>query len=446
MPDHESVIRKSNLAHSFGVSSARIAIALISWTFPRIGFLKLSELFALLAMPSLFTPSNTLRRIIHCYWPFVGATVLSVCAAVPVIGHGSDVLTSDKGLYSNPEWIPLVTVMHVIVYLLCVTAVTQFFLVSSKRKISEALRWAYYATICPGLLQIFRVYTGVHFSLPFERSGLGPFSGVYDAGTYMRVMGFEFEPLAYATSLIIVCCLSMHNGRRIPWLGLIVLWQTYGAGAILGGLIALPLASSKRVTRAIIPLYACGFAALCWFVTANIHALIALFSVSLSVTERINALYACVTMWLDHPMGIGLGLYGYLFNHYDVSGQFVAAHLDWYPNNDPAMFLAYGGPIFLAAYLYIFHFAFRCSRSYWILVAAIAILFQSISSYLLFNPASILVFSMLLSQSEPLTREEYASTGALLGGPYRLWPLGMRLRIPGARWLRNPKWMSTDHI
>jgi uncharacterized membrane protein YoaK (UPF0700 family) len=51
-------------------------------------------------------------------------------------------------------------------------------------------------------------------------------------------MGFEFEPLVYASTLIALCCLSMHNGRRIPWLGLLVLLHTFSAGAILGALLA----------------------------------------------------------------------------------------------------------------------------------------------------------------------------------------------------------------
>lgn len=321
-----------------------------------------------------------------------------------MLGHGDNYIGSDKGVYSSPTLLPFITLIHITVYLLAIIATTHYFSVAGERRVSSTLRWTYYVTILPGLLQLFRIYSGIHFNIPwFERDEVGPFSGVFNAG-YLRIMGFEFEPLAYATSLITVCCLSLHNRRRIPWLGLLVLGHTYSAGALVGALLALLISVKKQLRRFVIPVYAVIFAAICWFVNTHINMLLTLSLISGSITERLGGLYACVAMWLDHPLGVGLGLYGYFFNHYDASGLFPAVQLDFYPNNDPAMFLAYGGILFLLTYLYTFHFILRRARSYWLLIAAMSLLFQSISSYLFFNPAIIVVFSLILSGADPIPK------------------------------------------
>jgi hypothetical protein len=413
---------------SLATKLVALAISLLSWTFPRIGFLKISEVLALLAAPRALVSEVATRPVIKCYWPFIAATVYSIFVGMLMVGHGDNTLTSEKGLYSSPTLVIFVTLIHIGAYLLTVVSVTYYFSVSSSGQISRTLRWTYYVTLLPGLLQIFRIYTHIYFSIPFfERADVGPFSGVFDAG-YLRIMGFEFEPLGYATSLIIVCCLSLYNGRRIPWLGMIVLLHTYGTGAVAGLCLALLFTTSKKLTRFVVPLYAIGFALLCWWVRDNIQMLAVVSYASLSLAERIFALNACTNMWIAHPMGIGLGLYGYFFNHYDIIGRVPAQSLDWYPNNDPAMFLVYGGLPYFCAYLYTFYFLLRRTRAYWLLVACTAILFQSVSSYLFFNPAVIVVFSMILANAPHIAQvQRVKGKGFFKMGPARNFPFGIRL-------------------
>jgi hypothetical protein len=417
-------------AHTLFTLPAMLAISLLSWTFPRIGFLKPSELLALLASPRALISELATPPILKCYWPFVTATFYSFCIAMLMIGHGDNSLTSDKGLYASPALVPFATLARIGVYLLSVTAITYYFSVSGQEKISRTLRWTYYVTLFPGLLQIFRIYSGIYFSIPFfERSGYGPFSGVFNAG-YLRLMGFEIEPLAYASSLITVCCLSMYNGRKIPWLGIILLIHTFGGGAIAGLFLAFLIATSRKLARFVVPLYAFGFALLCLGVRENMQILSALSLATGSVTERLFALNACISMWLDHPMGVGLGLYGYFYNLYDTIGRFPAASLDWYPNNDPAMFLVYGGPLFLGAYLYIFYFLLRRARSYWLFIAATALLFQSLSAYIFFNPATIVIFSLILANVAPIPSGERVGKWQLISpGPLRTFPFGIRFFV-----------------
>jgi hypothetical protein len=416
--------------HALMTMAQMFAISLLSWTFPRIGFLKLSELLALLTAPRALVSEVVTRPILKCYWPFMAATIYSFCVAMLMVGHGDNSLSSENGLYASPTLVPFATLLRIGVYLLTVAAITYYFSVSSKEQTSRTLRWAYYVTLIPGLLQIFRIYSGIYFSIPFfERAGLGPFSGVFDAG-YLRIMGFEIEPLAYATSLIGVCCLSMYNGRRIPWLGIIVLIHTYGAGAIAGLLLAFLTTTSRKLTRFVVPLYAVGFALLCWWVRGNIRMLAALSLATGSVSERLFALNASTNIWLDHPLGVGLGFYGYFFNQYDVIGRYPAARLDWYPNNDPAMFLVYGGLIFLGAYLYTFYFVLRRARSYWLFVASAALLFQSLSAYILFNPTTIVIFSLILANVAPVPSRNRTGALRLVSlGPMRIFPFGIRFFV-----------------
>jgi hypothetical protein len=405
-PDRDSPSAGLSPKRRWSIASkpAAVAISLLSWTFPRLGFLKFSDVFALLAAPGVLVSGAASRALLKCYWPFLLATIYSLFIAMFMVGRGDTTLTSAKDLYANPILVSFVTFFRIVVYLITVSVMTYYFRASKQKDISRTLRWAYYLAVLPGLLQIFRIYSGIHFNIPFfERSEVGPFSGVFNAG-YLRVMGFEFEPLAYASSLTTVCCLSMHNRRRIPWLGMFVLVHTYSAGAILGLILALIVVAFKKLTRFIVPVYFICFVLLCWWTVEHMQFLIALSLAPGSVTERFSALYASIAMWLQHPWGIGLGLYGYFFNLYDVIGKFPAQTLDWYPNNDPAMFLVYGGPLYLAAYLYTFHFVLLRSRSYWLSIAAVALLVQSISSYLYFNPAIIVIFSMLLAGAEPILR------------------------------------------
>jgi len=421
------------------------SVSLLSWTFPRIGFMKLSELLALFAAPRSLVSAKTTRTLLKCYWPFVAATVYSFCIAMLMIGHGDNTLTSSKGLYANPALVPFTTLIRIIVYLLTVASITYYFSVSSQEQASRTLRLAYYAAICPGLLQIFRIYSGFYFSIPFfECAGVGPFSGVYNAG-YLRVMGFDREPLGYATSLITVCCLSMYNGRRIPWLGMLVLLHTYGAGAIAGLLFALLITTSKKLVRFIVPLYAVVFFLLCWWVKNNIQALDTLFLTSLSLSERVCALNGCISIWLAHPFGVGLGLYGYFFNHYDIIGRFPASNLDFYPNNDPAMFLVYGGLPFLGAYFYTFYFVLHRSRSYWLFIATVAIFFQSVSAYLFFNPSLIVVFSVILADSTPVSGGKREGKWRLVSlGSKRIFPFGMRFFIRHEKLTRSNRSKLTE--
>jgi hypothetical protein len=393
---------------------ASMVVILCSWTFPRIGVFKLSEFFAVLASPRALMSGKAITPLVKCYFLFVMGTAISLITAIFALGKGSPFLSSDKGFYARPEFVPFITLLHVIVYLMTVAVLTIYFSSSDERQISGTLCWAYYATVLPGLLQIFRIVSGIHFNVPwFERADVGPFSGVFNSG-YLRVMGFEIEPLAYASSLIAMCCLSMYNGRRKPWLGIIVLLYTYGFGALLGLLLAFIVCSSKRLSRNIVPVYALGFTVICWYIYVHVHQLLPIALVSGSLAERIGAIYSCVAIWLDHPMGVGLGFYGYFFNRYNP-GMFAAQSLDFYPNNDPGMFLVYGGPLFLIGYLYTFHYVLNRSRSYWLTVAAVALLFQSGSAYLYFNPALAVIFSMLLAGAKPL------NAGLLKHQPVKQW-------------------------
>jgi len=413
-----------------------IAIGLLSWTFPRIAAFKLTDIFAMLLVPKTLVSKASVVPIIRCYWPFMLGTIYSLVIAAFMIGRGDFTLGSNKGIYASPALISFTTLLHIIVYLLDVMVLSSYFSCADDQQISKTLIVAYYLTLFPGLLQLFRIYSHHYFSIPFfERGDVGPFSGVFDAGYALRLMGFEFEPLAYATSLVVVCCLSMYNGRRVPWLGLVVLLHTLGAGAIGGLLLAMLTATSRRLTKIVIPFFALGFAAVCWFVYTHIRALLALGVLSGSVMERLGATYACTAMWLAHPLGVGLGLYGYFFNRFNVSDLFMADRLDFYPNNDPGMFLAYGGILYLAGYLWTFHYTLRRSRSWWLTVATLTLLFQSPASYLFFNPAIVVVFSLLLAGTKPPAvpmRKEHFTVG-----PLRQFPFGMRISILGRHNHRN---------
>ena len=376
-----------------------LAVALVSVTFPRIGFLKATEAFALIAAPGALGSRRLQAVLIRCYWPFVAATMLSFSTAYGLLafGVGDPSLTSEKGLYSDPALIPMVTLLRLAVYLLGVAGLAGFFMTAGTVQVRRALTAAYYVAVAPGLLQIFRIYSGIQFDLPFERPGFGPFSGVFDAGPYIRLMGFEYEPLGYATSLVVVCCCMAHCRRGVPWIGLAVLGHTFGAGAIGGALLALIIARRKRLVRWLVPLYGAAAALVFAYVFRHYDALVDEYLPLGSLVERLGAIRACVSMFLDHPLGVGLGLYGLHFNLYNQIPIYDAASLDYYPNNDLAMFLAYGGIIYALAYLYTFHFVIRRCRSYWVRVAAVALLIQSFTSYLFFNPAIILVFSLALA-------------------------------------------------
>ena len=415
---------------SLAWAPASIAIALLSWTYPRVGSLKFSELFALIASPRALIQNSDIRPLLKCYLPFFLATGYSLFVAMLMVGRGDNTLSSEKGMYASPTLVPFATLLRICVYLLAVTATTTYFAVSDQEKVSRTLRWAYYATLFPGILQVFRIYSGIYFNIPFfERIGVGPFSGVFNSG-FLRLMGFEIEPLAYASSLVTVCCLSMYNGRRIPWLGTILLLHTLGAGAMFGLLLALLVTTSRNLVRLVVPIYAAGLGLLCVLVRANIKLIAAISFLTGSISERLFATNACTNMWLDHPWGVGLGLYGYFYNHYDVIGSFPAASLDWYPNNDPMMFLVYGGLLFLGAYLYTFYFVLHHARSYWLFVACAAIMFQSLSAYIFFNPATIVVFSIILANAEPIPARQAATNRQLISlGPLRIFPFGVRFLV-----------------
>jgi hypothetical protein len=376
------------------------SVALLSWTFPRVGPFKFTEVLALISLASAVTSPRTLQRIFKCYGFFLLATILACLPAMFTLGTGDNTITSDKGLYSSPEASVLMTVVRTLAYLLVVTGLTHFFRTASDTLMRKALDWCYILTLLPGVLQMLRMYSGFHFDLPyFERAGLGPFSGVYDSG-YLRLMGFEFEPLGYGTSLMVVCCLRVFARNRWPLLGLVVLGHTFSAGAIVASAVALLIGYPHRLRRFVTPLYALLFTALCIVVWANLDELLALLSFQRSASERVNALGICINMWLDHPFGVGPGLYGYFMNLYDLA-SFPAPQLDWYPNNDPAMFLAYGGILYLLAYFWVFHYALSSTPARWIRIALVGLLVQSISSYMFFNPAAAVIIAIALSGRSP---------------------------------------------
>lgn len=376
--------------------SAAVAVALLSWTFPRIGPLKFTEVLALLSVPQALSSGRTLQRVLGCYGPFLLGTLLAGLVAMFTLGNGDNSITSEKGLYSTPGLTTAMTLIRTFTYVMVVASITHFFRVASAATIQRALSWSYVLTLIPGFLQMFRMYSGIHFDLPyFERPGLGPFSGVFDAG-YVRLMGFEFEPLGYATSLMIGCCLRVYARGTIPWMGILVLGHTFSAGAFAALFIALALGFPDRLRRLLVPMYLLAFIALCVTVWTNLDELLETFLLVISISERINALGACINMWMDYPLGVGAGLYGYFFNLYDKA-NLPALQLDFYPNNDPAMFLATGGVLYLFSYLWIFHRVIVAARSRWLRIALVALLVQSISSYMLFNPAAAVVMSLALS-------------------------------------------------
>ncbi|WP_423594990.1 O-antigen ligase family protein [Roseateles sp. MS654] len=375
-------------------------IALLSWTFPRIGPFKFTEVLALLSLPRALQSPRTLQRVLNCYGFFILATILACIPALFTLGTGDNTITSDKGLYSSPESAVVMTVVRMVAYLLVVVGMTHFFRTVSDGLMRRTLDWCYALALLPGLLQMLRMYSGIYFDLPYlERAGLGPFSGVYDSG-YLRLMGFEFEPLGYGTSLMVVCCLRIFARNRWPLLGLVVLAHTFSAGAIVASAAALLLGYPTWLRRYVTPLYALLFLALSAVVWTYLDELLTLLTFQRSAAERINALGICINMWLDHPFGVGPGLYGYFMNFYDRA-NFPAPQLDWYPNNDPAMFLAYGGVLYLLAYLWVFHYALMSTPSRWIRVALIGLLVQSISSYMFFNPAAAVIIAVALSGRLP---------------------------------------------
>ena len=145
---------------------ASTAIALMAWTFPRVGVFKLSEAFALISSPGLFFSVKSIVPILKCYWIFILATAISLVISVFMMGKGSITLTSDKGLYSNPEAVPFITLLHIGIYFLTILVFTHFFSSASEEDVSKTLRWSYYVTLLPGILQILRIYSGSYFNLP----------------------------------------------------------------------------------------------------------------------------------------------------------------------------------------------------------------------------------------------------------------------------------------
>lgn len=385
-----------------------LAVGLVSVTLPRIGFLKFTEFFSLLGAGSAAGSTRQHTLMLRCFWPFVAASLLAFCVALFSIAMsaGDTALTSEKAIYSNAFFVPPISLVRIGVYLLSIASLVHFFSVASRKQVQFALTLAYYVAVFPGALQILRVYSGWHFDVPyFERPDVGPFSGVFDAG-YLRVMGFEFEPLAYATSMLVMCCIHAHSKHRIPWLGLLVLAHTYSAGALGGFALALAISRFSMLVRWFVPLYAVVAAIVFSYVYVNFESLVDNLFFLQSVMERLTAVKASVGMFLDHPFGVGLGLYGYFFNLYNTFGYYEATSLDHYPNNDLVMFLAYGGLLYAGAYLYVFQFLLKECRSYWLLVAALALSIQSFTSYLFFNPSMILVAALILARSTPV-----ASTG-----------------------------------
>lgn len=388
--------RREHAARKGPPSTPGLGVAMLSWTFPRVGPLKFTEILALLLLPRALSSTRTLQRVFNAYGFFILATVLACLPAFFTLGAGDNSLTSDKGLYATPEMSLVMTVVRTIIYLLIITGLTHFFRRASDHSIRKALDWGYALTLLPGLLQMARMYSGLHFDIPFfERSGFGPFSGVYDSG-YIRLMGFEFEPLGYGTSLMVICCLRVFARSKWPLLGLLVLAHTFSAGAIVASSAALLVGWPRGLRRFITPGYALIFVVMCVVVWQYLDPLLTLLAFQRSASERVNALGVCINMWLDHPFGIGPGLYGYFFNLYDRAG-FPTPQLDWYPNNDPAMFLAYGGILYLLSYLWIFHYTITTTPSRWIRIALVGLLVQSVSSYMLFNPAMAVVVAIALS-------------------------------------------------
>lgn len=392
-------------------------VALLSWTFPRIGPFKFTEVLALISLASALQSPRTLRRILNCYGFFLLATLLACLPALFTLGMGDNNITSDKGLYATPASSLVMTVVRTLVYLLVVTGMTHFFRTASDALVRKTLTWCYVLALLPGVLQMLRMYSGFYFDLPyFERPGYGPFSGVYDSG-YLRLMGFEFEPLGYGTSLMVVCCLRVFTRSRLPLLGLIVLAHTFSAGAIVASAVALVVGYPERLRRYITPVYAVLFFTLCAVVWAYLDEILLALLFQRSSSERINALGICINMWLDHPFGVGPGLYGYFMNFYDRA-NFPAPQLDWYPNNDPAMFLAYGGVLYLLSYLWVFHYALSSTPSRWIRIALVGLLVQSISSYMFFNPAAAVIIAIALSgRSAPVAIREKIKAAAVKRRP-----------------------------
>ncbi|SHN40531.1 hypothetical protein [Rhizobacter sp. OV335] len=405
------------------------AIALLSWTLPRVGPLKLTEAIALLGAPKALASRSVQTLMIRCYWPFFIASIVALAMAGLNLSVNPETnLTSEKALYSTPGMVALITFIRILAYLITVSVLVHFFQRSTQQEVSRTLRIAYYTTILPGALQLLRLHTGLYFDLPFERPDAGPFSGIFaSSNDQMRLMGFEIEPLAYASSLVTACCLSMHNGRRIPWLGMVVLYSTYGVGAIIGLCLALLLSISGSLRRWIIPLYAAGVAGAAWFIVANIDDLLDQFQLIGSVAERLGSIYNCVAIWLDHPLGGGLGTYGYWMNGYDRTGTFLTNRIDFHANNDSLEFLAAGGLLLAGGHLYAFHVVLKRSRSYWLWVACTALMIQSISAYIFFNPALMVVFAMLLARLEPVPKA--AKPARRRRGVRFVWP-----RLPRFRW------------
>ncbi len=356
-----------------------LGVTLLAWTFPRIGFLKLTELLVLLNLTSAFSSKRTLKLSVLTFGPFLIATLFAAYVGIFYLGSGDNSLTSDKVLQSTPELMIFFTAFRTLLYVAVVIALLHFFRTASIYNLRRALSWGYILTLLPGLLQIARIYTGFYFDIPFfEREGFGPFTGVFDAG-YLRIMGFDFEPLAYATSLSVVCCLRFYARGRIPTIGLLLLAHTFSVGAIAAFSVALLTAYPKRFRHMLVPIYTLVLIVFSVFLWTYLDELLNYFIFIQSVSERINAWGSCINMWLDHPLGVGLGLYSYFHNFYDQVGL-GAPQLDFYPNNDPLMFLASGGVLYLLTYLWIFHSGFCATPSRWVRVALMGLMIQSASS------------------------------------------------------------------
>ena len=373
-----------------------IGVALLSWTFPRFGFLKITELLALLNLPYALASKKTLRISTICFAPFLILTIIAALVGVSSLGSGDNSLSSNKLFYSSPELTIFFTFFRTLIFILFVTSLLHFFRTSSNFILSRSLNWIYILTLLPGLLQVVRIYSGFYFDIPFfERAEVGPFSGIFDAG-YLRIMGFDFEPLSYATSISVACCLRFYARGRIPLLGLVLLGHTLSLGAIVAFTASLFFAYHYRFRIMLVPIYLFFLIVSSIFLWINLDEILRFFLLSLSVSERLNAWASCINMWLDNPLGVGLGLYSYFHNFYDRIGM-VAPKLDHFPNNDPMMFLANGGVPYLVAYLWIFHYGLCSTKSRWIRVALMGLLVQSTSSFLIFNPAAAVVIALALS-------------------------------------------------
>ena len=380
----------------------KIIIAPITINFPRLLSLKFSELLFVLFIFQLTFSKKAIQETLKIQWLFLVGAFIAVIVAYFKLGAIDSGITDTKSIFYSPEISPLFIFFRVIfAFFLTSWFATLFFRNTSNEK-KKLIGFVYIIDIIPGLLQVFRILTNLYFDIPyFEKAGFGPFSGVFDAG-YLRIMGFDFEPLGYAFTLTISSILYYNYCRKLPIVGIILLIMTFGSASIAGTILSLVIVYLvpfiSRNTKFILVLIITMTGIYLMHVYSDIIMLISFTSRSLS--DRFITTMSSLYMFIDNPFGVGLGNWSYFFNTYNPSQLLFPKIVtgDIQANNDLMQFLATGGFLLCGGYIWIFIALVKRSKRKIFSLICMVWFFAALAGYIFFNPLICLIQGIVVGE------------------------------------------------